>query len=83
MRLYNGCPDSELQAVWDSRDNARVQLQAVALAHGYGSVRCTYFPMEGEYQAWTNAPLYRPIGPPRQSVEAACYVAIEAMKEAA
>lgn len=45
MRLYNGCPDSELKAKWDSIEKAKKQLQKqIPEAH------CTYFPKEEKWQ---------------------------------
>lgn len=44
MRLYNGCPDSQLKAIWDSRERANREARDL----GY----CiTYFPMEAKYGA--------------------------------
>lgn len=45
MRLYNGCPDDELAAVWESRQSAKDKAKAL----GYG---ITYFPVEGQYQGY-------------------------------
>ena len=47
-KLYNGCPNDELQAVWDSRDKARADLKAVD-----ARAWITYFPLEGGYMAST------------------------------
>jgi len=45
MRLYNGCPDDELKALWDSRAKAKADAKKL----GYG---ITYFPVEGAYQGY-------------------------------
>lgn len=42
MRLYNGAPDDELAAIWDSRDRARAELTKRGL-------HATWFPMEGKW----------------------------------
>lgn len=42
MRLYNGCPDSELQAIWDAEDRCREQLKSIGC-------KAVYFPAEGKY----------------------------------
>lgn len=42
MRLYNGCPDDELKAVWDAREEAHKELKKIG-------ARATYFPAEGQY----------------------------------
>jgi len=44
MRLYNGCPDSELQAIWDERNRLKKILRALR-----PGAHCAYFPVEGEY----------------------------------
>lgn len=51
MRLYNGCPDDELAAIWKSRDDARSELLAEAqrLFGPDSRAQCTYFPLEGKY----------------------------------
>lgn len=43
MRCYNGCPDDELQAVWDNNDKARKYI----VGAGY---LVTWFPVEGKYR---------------------------------
>ena len=53
MRCYNGCPDSEYQALIDSCTVARGAL----LALGYTA---TYFPMEERYMAFKG---HRPASP--------------------
>lgn len=58
MRLYNGCPDDELAAVWESRANAKAE------ARKLGCV-ITYYPVEGEYVAaylddWSEASPFCP-----------------------
>lgn len=45
MRLYNGCPDSELQAKLDDDKLAGNQLAKIGL-------RATYFPMEQKWMAF-------------------------------
>ncbi len=47
MRLYNGCPDSKLQAVFDNRAALRAKLHKK-----YPDARCVFFPMEGLYSVW-------------------------------
>lgn len=42
MRCYNGCPDSELQRLLDRKAELRASLP--------DGVRCTYFPMESQWQ---------------------------------
>ena len=42
FKLYNGCPNDELQAHWDSEDDAHKTIKEL----GY---LITYFPMEGGY----------------------------------
>ena len=46
MRCYNGCPDSELQALLDETHRLRESLRAVDK-----EARVTYFPMEEKYRA--------------------------------
>lgn len=45
MRLYNGCPDDALAAVWKSRADARAKAREL----GYS---ITYFPLEERYMAF-------------------------------
>lgn len=47
MRLYNGCPDNELAAIWKAQDDARAALAKVGL-------HATYFPMEGKWMVSTS-----------------------------
>lgn len=53
MRLYNGAPDSELQAVWDRQDKARQDLNQCCkkLFSKEDRARITWFPMECKYHA--------------------------------
>lgn len=51
MRLYNGAPDSELQAIWDRRDAIRAELAK----HG---VRVVYYPTEDGYMGWRGGVWY-------------------------
>lgn len=44
MRLYNGCPDDELKAIWD--DNAAVMAEARSLG-----IHLTWFPGEERWAA--------------------------------
>jgi len=64
VRLYNGCPDDELAAVWKSRADARAALDAAS-----PGAFVTYFPMEGKYSACTKD--YKDLGPFADSVEQA------------
>lgn len=45
MRLYNGCPDSELKAIWDENDRIRAAIKARGFT-------VTYFPNGEFYQAF-------------------------------
>ena len=47
MKLYNGCPDSELRAKWDEEDKAGQELRRLN-----PETHCTYFPAEEEYSVW-------------------------------
>lgn len=53
MRLYNGCPDDELAALWKQNDDARKRLAETAkeLFGEEARARVTYFPMEDRYMA--------------------------------
>lgn len=53
MRCYNGCPDTELQAVWDAKADMRKKLDAMANSLG-ASAYVTYFPLEGKWLAFSN-----------------------------
>lgn len=44
MRLYNGCPDSELKAIWDDRDAAKKEARELGIL-------LTWFPMEAKWAA--------------------------------
>ena len=55
MRLYNGCPDAELAAIWKSRADDR----NAAAALGY--IIC-YFPIEAKYAAARKSD-WLPVGP--------------------
>ena len=74
FKLYNGCPNSELQAVWDSRDAARKRL-----AEEVPGAFVTYFPLEGKYAACTKD--YKPLGEFHSSVEATVEDAIRCAKK--
>lgn len=69
MRCYNGCPDDELAAVWNSRAEARAHARRL----GYF---ITYYPMEDKYAA-SKLGTYENIGPFCGSPEA-CIPHIEA-----
>lgn len=43
-RVYNGCPDSTLQAKWDAQDAALVDVQKLE-----PDARCCWFPVECMY----------------------------------
>ena len=49
MRCYDGCPDSELQAVIDAEYAAEQRLRELC-----PEAHCTYFPSPGVYQVWVN-----------------------------
>lgn len=53
MRCYNGCPDSEYQALLDAEAKAEREL-----AEAMPGARCVYFPSPGYYQVWRD---YRPV----------------------
>lgn len=69
MRLYNGCPDDELAAIWKSRDDARARAREL----GYF---ITWYPVEERYGA-SKLETYESVGPFCHSVED-CLVHIEA-----
>lgn len=52
MRLYDGAPDSFLQAKIEREASARKKLEAAGFT-------VTYFPMEGEWLAFKD---HRPVG---------------------
>lgn len=56
MRMYNGCPDRELQEVIDARKAAERRMKSVAmeLLSVDDSAICTYFPMEQKYMCLLN-----------------------------
>jgi hypothetical protein len=91
MRLYNGAPDSALQAVWDSRDKARAELSKAAKELVEGKAWCTYFPVEQMYACamWVKIPKghaldrrFIELTPDfHPSVESACAAAIEKIRE--
>ena len=71
FKLYNGWPNDELQAHWDSQDEARA-----SLPKGWS---CTYFPVEGKYMVFDER--HRPVTNEFcGSVEYACAQAL-AIKE--
>jgi len=81
MRLYNGAPDDELQAVWESRDDARA-----ALKEADPDAWCTYFPLEGMYSCsrWIGEPgnrTFQELTVFHSTVEASCAAAIKQIKE--
>lgn len=47
LKLYNGCPNDELQAIWDA--NAATRAEAKKLG-----IHLTYFPLEEKYMACTS-----------------------------
>jgi len=55
MRLYNGCPDSDLKAHWDEIDELKQRLQRVS-----PGALCTCFPADGVHQVWTKG--NKPVG---------------------
>ena len=63
FKLYNGCPNDELQAHWDAEDKAESFIREA----GY---RITYFIMEGGYHL-CDAESYKPIGDLFSSKQAA------------
>lgn len=60
MRCYNGCPDSELAAIWKERDDKEAEMKALGEKLGMRLI-CTYFPMEGNYECCDCKNGYRPI----------------------
>lgn len=67
MRLYNGCPDDELKAIWDHRD----RLKAEARRLGY---LLTWYPAEWKWGAGYGSgrpKAYQPIGPLCSSIDEA------------
>ena len=73
LKLYNGCPNDELQAIWDSRDRARAELRKVD-----SNAWCTYFPLEGMYSCsrWDEDGKFEELTEFHSSVEDACAAAI-------
>ena len=65
FKLYNGCPNDELQAHWDSEDNAEKEIRK--LGH-----KITYFPLEGGYYL-CNGETYKPVGDLFKSKQSAYY----------
>lgn len=65
MRCYNGCPDSELQALIDDSAKATQELKAIG-AHA------TYFPVEDQWMVFKD---YQPLtgfhGTKRQATNSA------------
>lgn len=78
MRCYNGCPDDELAAIWDSRDKAREELKRIAESLGKRGM-CTYFPLEGMYMCCDEN--YKQISEFHHSVESAVAEAIKNLQE--
>lgn len=77
MRYYNGAPDEELQAIWDSRDAARARLREAD-----ENAWCTYFPQEGKYMCsrWDENGKFEELTDFHNSVEAACAAAIRRLE---
>lgn len=73
MRCYNGCPDSQLKAIWDANDKARADLKAAGL-------RATYFPLEGKWMVstsiWSGEP-FREVTGFHDSLVSAAYAALK------
>ena len=78
MRCYNGCPDSQLKAIWDSRDEARKELKRVAESLGKRGM-CTYFPLEGKYMCCDEK--YKQLSEFHNSVEGAVAEAIKNLRK--
>jgi hypothetical protein len=74
MRCYNGAPDDQLQAVWDSRDKAKA-----ALKRACSAAWCTYFPMEGMYRCarYNDYGRFEELTEFHSSIESACDSAID------
>jgi hypothetical protein len=51
MRCYDGCPDSQLQALIDRSNEAKRVIETLGAS-------VTYFPMEGQFMAFQH---YKPI----------------------
>ena len=65
MRCYDGCPDSELQALIDHKAALR---KKVTERYGPGA-RVTYFPMEGAYRVYSAD--HKPLGVMSPSMDVA------------
>jgi hypothetical protein len=79
MRCYNGCPDDQLAAIWDSRDKARA-----ALKRADPKAWCTYFPIENMYSCarWLEDGSFQDLTPDfYTTVEGACEAAIKRIHE--
>jgi hypothetical protein len=74
MRLYNGCPDSELKAIWDEEDRLLAKIKRLR-----PEARCTrHYPPDEGYQVHVRG---KSIGPMRSSRMAALRGALEALNE--
>lgn len=73
MRLYNGCPDDELAAIWKSRADAKAEARKL----GYG---ICWYPVEEKYAAY-NLETYEGVGPFMSSVEQ-CYSYVRSLNNA-
>ena len=71
MRCYNGCPDSELQAVHDANADAKKRLKDAGAS-------ATYFPME---QKWLVFKGNRPVGEFKSTILEAANAYIASVKE--
>ena len=85
-KLYNGCPNDELQAKWDSESKARKDLdlatkQLTGNSNTYA--RITYYPVEGKYSAsmWVNGTRYVELTPEfHNSIESCARAGIDYLK---
>ena len=84
MRLYNGCPDSDLAALWKKDADARQSLQkeAIKLYGKETKAWITYFPSNGKYaaSAWINDKYY-PLGGFYNTIPECAVKAIRSMDE--
>jgi hypothetical protein len=73
MRCYNGCPDSELKALWEER--ARVKAEARA-----EGILLTWYPAEEKWGA-SKLEDYTPLGELHQSIHGALFEARRTLRD--
>ncbi len=64
MRLYNGCPDEELQNLLDRKKEAKEKIKQLGTKLGL-DINCVYFP-NGEF--WQLFEGYKPIGKEHKTI---------------